>query len=500
MGDDSDMDDLLGDDLLDDDLLGDDLLGDVETSLEGLLDDDEDDEDDTDSKVLGEDVDASFKRALDSLEVKGAEGMPRGGSPSPVPSEHGSAESADEQPADLRSPLAPPSSKERPSGAASHPTSSFNPSSHASSGNASVSSSDPSKVRSLTAATTGEAARRMSCEARALARRRSSGVDHAAIMAAATAATTADGSAAGTIAVPASSAAPAAASAVRRTSLTLTRKQSSNSGGSGDGGGLGLRRLSLGSMNGKSSLTSSFTKGKNSLTSSVTKASPAAQPAPEQPPQPEQKRRCSGVVAQESWLNSVMMCATGAEDTGAVAPEAVTAAATEHGGAGGAAEIHNLMEAVQLGDLPAAQALISLGQEPDKCVTEFGSTPLMEAAALGLVDMVKLLLEKGAEPGRRNKFGDTAYSKATEAGHQAVAALLPGGTHNFGNLNTKRVACKLCGKVVGTGRAGTFCTGCSLCKPCAMSVQCQSSKKGGVGSKLLARRPSFGRGNSRSSS
>jgi ankyrin repeat protein len=51
-------------------------------------------------------------------------------------------------------------------------------------------------------------------------------------------------------------------------------------------------------------------------------------------------------------------------------------------------------------------------------------TALMWAAGYGKTAAVRLLLDRGADPGRRDDRGKTAREIAGEAGHGEVAALL----------------------------------------------------------------------------
>ena len=51
-------------------------------------------------------------------------------------------------------------------------------------------------------------------------------------------------------------------------------------------------------------------------------------------------------------------------------------------------------------------------------------TPLMHAAAEGQLEVVKILLEAGADPSLKDVDGDTAESFATQNGHNEVAGLL----------------------------------------------------------------------------
>lgn len=78
--------------------------------------------------------------------------------------------------------------------------------------------------------------------------------------------------------------------------------------------------------------------------------------------------------------------------------------------------------------LPFIQFLLQHGADGDKAVNQWGETPLMLAAKSDFADAVRLLLDHGADPNRKNHFDETAlhfacnhYTVAT------VAALLDAG-------------------------------------------------------------------------
>ena len=68
--------------------------------------------------------------------------------------------------------------------------------------------------------------------------------------------------------------------------------------------------------------------------------------------------------------------------------------------------------------------LLEKGAAVDVQGTLEGFTALMTAAAEGQTEVVRLLLEHGADPGLKDKDGDTAASFARENGHTAVVELL----------------------------------------------------------------------------
>ena len=84
----------------------------------------------------------------------------------------------------------------------------------------------------------------------------------------------------------------------------------------------------------------------------------------------------------------------------------------------------NLMDAVRLGDMSVVEALLrrdprALGRGDSQ-----GMTPLMWAAWHGALEVARLLLAQGAEPGVQDARGTTALGLACERGHLEVARLL----------------------------------------------------------------------------
>lgn len=82
-----------------------------------------------------------------------------------------------------------------------------------------------------------------------------------------------------------------------------------------------------------------------------------------------------------------------------------------------------LFEAITTGDLDAVQTALAETKDVNQVGHE-GRTPLIEAAALGRVDVIRLLLKAGAEPGWKDDADETAILKAGANGYpEAVRAL-----------------------------------------------------------------------------
>lgn len=84
-----------------------------------------------------------------------------------------------------------------------------------------------------------------------------------------------------------------------------------------------------------------------------------------------------------------------------------------------------LFEAITTGDFEAVETALASTRDVNEVGAE-GRTPLIEAAALGRVDVIRLLLKAGAEPGWKDDSDDTAILKAGANGYpDAVLALEP---------------------------------------------------------------------------
>jgi ankyrin repeat protein len=83
-----------------------------------------------------------------------------------------------------------------------------------------------------------------------------------------------------------------------------------------------------------------------------------------------------------------------------------------------------LILAAQGGDAKAVRQLLDSGVPVDVRDVESGATALMAAAGVGKLDVVSLLLERGADPNARTLAGFSALMFASGFGHLPVATLL----------------------------------------------------------------------------
>ena len=70
------------------------------------------------------------------------------------------------------------------------------------------------------------------------------------------------------------------------------------------------------------------------------------------------------------------------------------------------------------------ELLLERGAEIDARDEDSGATPLYNAASWGKLDVVKLLIDKGADVTARNKAGKTPLAAAEENGFKEVASAL----------------------------------------------------------------------------
>ena len=85
-----------------------------------------------------------------------------------------------------------------------------------------------------------------------------------------------------------------------------------------------------------------------------------------------------------------------------------------------------LLKAVVAGDLPSMQQALDHGAGEEAREDLFGATALMVAAGKGRVDMVKILLDCGANKDARDEGGWTALMHATLNGQMETISFLIG--------------------------------------------------------------------------
>ncbi len=84
----------------------------------------------------------------------------------------------------------------------------------------------------------------------------------------------------------------------------------------------------------------------------------------------------------------------------------------------------DLFDAVEFGDREYAEILLD---DPDVNVNAqdlAGTTILMLASYYGHLQLVQLILSRGADPSLQDKQGRTALQRAGESGHAGIAELL----------------------------------------------------------------------------
>lgn len=87
-----------------------------------------------------------------------------------------------------------------------------------------------------------------------------------------------------------------------------------------------------------------------------------------------------------------------------------------------------LVSAIRNNNPEAGEVLLSRGADPNAMSEDRGTTALMEAASLGNLHLIEMLLGHGANPDLRSKSGRTALMLAVSEGNRdAAAALLSAG-------------------------------------------------------------------------
>ena len=103
-----------------------------------------------------------------------------------------------------------------------------------------------------------------------------------------------------------------------------------------------------------------------------------------------------------------------------------------------------LVEACESGDDSLVLSLINSGVNVN-CLVKFGFgewSPLMRASAEGHTDIVKLLLQRGAQVDLQNNVGQTALMWASDRGHMDIAKLLVDHGAEVGRDHVLVAACK----------------------------------------------------------
>ena len=84
-----------------------------------------------------------------------------------------------------------------------------------------------------------------------------------------------------------------------------------------------------------------------------------------------------------------------------------------------------MLVAAQNGDLPLVRYHIRMGENPNYQHPEFLTTPLIEAATFGHLEIAQFLLDNGAKPELKAGFSsDTALTMAQQHKHTEIVKLL----------------------------------------------------------------------------
>jgi uncharacterized protein len=83
-----------------------------------------------------------------------------------------------------------------------------------------------------------------------------------------------------------------------------------------------------------------------------------------------------------------------------------------------------ILLAARQGDTVSIGAFLDAGVYVDAEDESSGMTALMEAADYGRIDVVRLLIQRGANPKARNRLGTTAQEIAQARGHAELARLI----------------------------------------------------------------------------
>ncbi|XP_045072031.1 LOW QUALITY PROTEIN: cyclin-dependent kinase 4 inhibitor B-like [Coregonus clupeaformis] len=82
------------------------------------------------------------------------------------------------------------------------------------------------------------------------------------------------------------------------------------------------------------------------------------------------------------------------------------------------------LQVMMMGSSPVAQLLLMQGADPNIADRHTGTTPLHDAARMGFLDTVEILVQFLADPNSRDNRNCRPIDLAKESGHQNVVAFL----------------------------------------------------------------------------
>lgn len=132
----------------------------------------------------------------------------------------------------------------------------------------------------------------------------------------------------------------------------------------------------------------------------------------------------------------------------------------------GKREADTLIKAVQRGDVTAVKALLIQGADINERSEITRTTVLMEAAAFGHAEVVKLLVESGADAALKNDEGKTALDFARENSRDDIVKILIAGPENIREEGEEKTASvtesRSAGEAAGSSGARSEGTGETL--------------------------------------
>lgn len=82
------------------------------------------------------------------------------------------------------------------------------------------------------------------------------------------------------------------------------------------------------------------------------------------------------------------------------------------------------LQVMMMGSSPVAQLLLMQGADPNIADRHTGTTPLHDAARMGFLDTVEILVQFHADPNSRDNRNCRPIDLAIESGHRNVVAFL----------------------------------------------------------------------------